>query len=123
MIGGGVIPGQLVSVRVLKSRKGHLEGQLLDILEHSPLEGELPAHYQVYGGCKWLPIKYEEQLRIKAEQVRECFAGLRLQGLLADTVEHAIIASPEIYGYRNKLEFSFGKYISAKEGIEDHFRF
>jgi 23S rRNA (uracil1939-C5)-methyltransferase len=123
MIGGGVIPGQLVSVRVLKSRKGHLEGQLLDILEHSPLEGELPAHYQVYWGCKWLPIKYEEQLRIKSEQVSECFAGLRAQGLLSGTTEHPIIASPETYGYRNKLEFSYGKYISAKEGIEDHFRF
>ena len=36
---------------------------------------------------------------------------------------HSIVASPEIYGYRNKLEFSFGKYISAKEGIHDEFRF
>jgi hypothetical protein len=28
---------------------------------------------------------------------------------------HPIIPSPEIYGYRNKVEFSWGKYISARE--------
>lgn len=36
---------------------------------------------------------------------------------------HPIVPSPEIYGYRNKVEFSFGKYISEKEGIHDDFRF
>lgn len=33
------------------------------------------------------------------------------------------MASPETVGYRNKVEFSWGKYISAKEGIHDEFRF
>ncbi|USN58676.1 MAG: hypothetical protein H6767_00740 [Candidatus Peribacteria bacterium] len=32
-----------------------------------------------------------------------------------------IIPSPLVDGYRNKVEFSFGKYISAKEGREEHF--
>ena len=123
MIAGGVIPGQVVSARVLKTRKGHIEAQVVDVLEPSPLEVPLPAHFQVYGGCKWLPIKYEEQLRIKSEQVSECFTGLQSQGLLDSTKFHPIIASPETEGYRNKLEFSYGKYISAKEGVEDHFRF
>lgn len=123
MISGGVIPGQTVSVRVLKTRKGHIEAQVLEVLEHSSLEQPLPEHFQVYGGCKWLPIKYEDQLRIKDEQVKECFSGLANRGLIRTTVWHPIVASPEIYGYRNKLEFSFGKYISAKEEIHDEFRF
>lgn len=123
MISGGVIPGQTVSVRVLKTRKGHIEAQVLEVLEHSPLEQPLPAHFQVYGGCKWLPIRYEDQLRIKDEQVKECFSGLASRGLVSPEVWHPIVASPEIYGYRNKLEFSFGKYISAKEEIHDDFRF
>lgn len=38
-------------------------------------------------------------------------------------VFHPIVASPEIYGYRNKVEFSWGKYISQKENIRDEFRF
>lgn len=42
---------------------------------------------------------------------------------MTDTYWHPIVRSPEIYSYRNKVEFSWGKYISAKEGIHDDFRF
>ncbi len=48
MIAGGVIPGQTVSVRILKIRKGHIEGQVMEILKHSPLEQPIPEHFQVY---------------------------------------------------------------------------
>lgn len=73
IISGGVIPGSIVNLRILKARNSYYEAQLLDTVKASPLEQELPAHYQVYGGCKWLPIAYPEQLRIKEEQVREAF--------------------------------------------------
>jgi 23S rRNA (uracil1939-C5)-methyltransferase len=73
IITGGVIPGSIVNLRVLKVKKGYFEAQIIDTVKKSPLERELPAHYQVYGGCKWLPIAYEEQLKIKEEQVREAF--------------------------------------------------
>lgn len=73
IVTGGVVPESIVNLRILKAKKGYLEAQLSDTVKKSPLERELPAHYQVYGGCKWLPIAYEEQLRIKSEQVREAF--------------------------------------------------
>lgn len=73
LITGGVIPGSIVNLRILKVRSSYFEAQLLDTVKKSPLEQELPAHYQVYGGCKWLPIAYAEQLKIKEEQVREAF--------------------------------------------------
>lgn len=121
MVTGGAIPGQVVNLRVLKSKKNYLEAQIVDIVAKSPFEGELPAHFQVYGGCKWLPIQYEKQLEIKEDQVKDALRMLRDK--LADTVFHPIVASPEIYGYRNKVEFSWGKYISAKEGVHEEFRF
>lgn len=121
IIAGGAIPGSIVNLRVLKSKKNYLEAQLLDTVKKSPLEQELPAHYQVYGGCKWLPIAHDEQLRIKQEQVREAFHSLQEQ--TKDTHFHPIVASPEIYGYRNKVEFSWGKYISDRENVRDEFRF
>lgn len=123
MIAGGVIPGSVVNLRVLKSRSNHLEAQLLDVVKPSPLEVELPSHYQVYGGCKWLPIGYEDQLRIKTEQVAECMESTHRYWGENAPVFHPIVASPEIYGYRNKVEFSFGKYISGREGVHDEFRF
>ncbi len=87
----------------------------------SPLEKEIPENWQLYGGCKWLPIPYEEQLKIKSEQVEEAFRDLKkIQPKIPFS---PIIASPDSEHYRNKLEFSWGKYISKKENIHDEYRF
>lgn len=121
IISGWVIPGSIINLRILKERKNYYEGQMLDEVKKSPLEQKLPDHFQVYGGCKWLPIDHNEQLRIKEEQVSEAFYHLR--DYTTETNFHPIVASPEIYGYRNKVEFSWWKYISARENIHDEFRF
>ncbi len=121
IITGGCIPESIVNVRILKVRSSHYEGQQLDVVKKSPLEVDVPAGFQLYGGAKWLTIRYEDQLRIKSEQIREAF--YHLSEYTTNTVWHPIIASPEIYGYRNKVEFSWGNYISAREGIHDVFRF
>lgn len=115
------IPGSVVNVRVLKARKSHYEGQQLDVVKKSPIEIPLPDWFQMYGGAKWLTIGYTDQLDIKSDQVREAFHYL--QDFTRQTTWHPMIASPEIYGYRNKVEFSFGKYISAREWVHDEFRF
>ena len=110
-----------MNVRILRERKSHYEGQELDVVKKSPIEVPLPQGFQMYGGAKWLTIGYPDQLEIKAGQVREAFH--HLQDYTTDTTWHPIIPSPEIYGYRNKVEFSWGKYISARENIHDDFRF
>jgi len=121
IITGGAIPGSIVNLRILKSKSKYLEAQVLDVVKKSPLEKELPANFQVYWGCKWLPIDYRQQLKIKEEQVKE--ALFHLKDFTKNTKFHPIVASDNIYWYRNKLEFSFWKYISAKEEIHDDFRF
>lgn len=121
MVSGGAVPGQTVNLRVLKSKKNYLEAQILDVVKKSSFEDELPAHFQVYGGCKWLPIRYEKQLEIKDGQVRDALRLLRDR--VPESAYRPIVASPETLGYRNKIEFSWGKYISAKEGVHDEFRF
>lgn len=121
MVSGGAVPGQTVNLRVLKSKKNYLEAQILDVVKNSPFEEELPPHFQVYGGCKWLPIRYEKQLEIKEGQVRDALRLLR--DAVPESAYRPIVASPETLGYRNKVEFSWGKYISAKEGVHDEFRF
>lgn len=102
------LPGQRISCRISKVRKGKAEGRLIQILEKSPLETGTPCrHFGICGGCTYLSLPYEEQLRIKEEQVKKLLesvlckqeAGYKFEG---------IKGSPEIYGYRNKMEFSFG---------------
>jgi 23S rRNA (uracil1939-C5)-methyltransferase len=120
----GGIPGSIVNLRVLKSKKSHFEAQILSVVKKSPIEKELEPGHQMYGGAKWLTIGYEDQLKIKQEQIHEAFYSI-LKYLNGKDLPnfHKIIPSPEIYGYRNKVEFSWGKYISAREGVHDEFRF
>lgn len=113
IISGGVIPGSVISARVLKSKKTFIEAQMLDTIVPSPYERSVPAPYEVYPGAKWITIDYNKQLEIKADQIKEAFHIIRDD--VSDALWHPIIPSHDIYGYRNKVEFSFGKYISERE--------
>ena len=103
-----VLPGQKISFMVKKVRKGKAEGRLLEILEKSPAETGNPCpHFGVCGGCTYLSLLYEEQLCIKEMQVKKLLdAALEKQG--KEYIFEGIKASPRPYGYRNKMEFSFG---------------
>ena len=49
------------------------------------------------GGCKFQDIPYEEQLKNKEAKVKEFFGDCP-----------SIIPSPEIYFYRNRMDYAFG---------------
>ena len=67
------IEGQKVSVAINKVRKGKCEGRLLEVLEKSPLELKEPGcvHAGICGGCTYQSLPYEEQLALKAKQVKK----------------------------------------------------
>ena len=102
------LPGQRISFSVSKVRNGRAEGRLLEVMEKSPLETGSPcSHFGVCGGCAYLSLPYEEQLKVKEGQVK------RLLDACLDRQERewrweGIKGSPVAYGYRNKMEFSFG---------------
>lgn len=102
------LPGQKVSFGVNKVRKGKAEGRLLEILEKSPLETESPCpHFGICGGCTYISLPYEEQLKIKEEQVKKLLDSVLCKQEKSYVFE-GIKASPKPYEYRNKMEFSFG---------------
>lgn len=121
IISGGAIPDAIVDLRITKSKKNHLEAQIYRTIKRSPLEMDIPSNWQLYGGCKWLPIPYPKQLEIKEQQITEAFHSLQEE--TKNTTWHPIIGSPESEKYRNKVEFSWGKYISEREGKHDEYRF
>ena len=121
IISGGAIPDAIVDLRITKSKKNHLEAQIYRTVRKSPLEKAIPVEWQLYGGCKWLPIPYDKQLEIKEQQITEAFHSLKAE--TTDTDWHTIIRSPDSEHYRNKVEFSWGKYISEREGMHDEYRF
>ena len=101
------IPGQKVSFLVNKVRKGKAEARLLETVEKSSLEVEPSCpHFGECGGCTYLSLPYEEQLKIKEAQVR----GM-MEEAIGDKCEYewlGIKGSPVQAEYRNKMEFSFG---------------
>lgn len=102
------LPGQKVKVGINKVRKGKAEGRLLEVLEQSPLETGAPcSHFGLCGGCTYLSLPYEEQLAIKAGQVKRLLDSV-LAGQEQPYIWEGIKGSPKEYEYRNKMEFSFG---------------
>ena len=103
-----VLPGQRVTFTVNKVRKGKAEGRMLSVEEPSRLEVESPCpHFGFCGGCLYLTLPYEEQLKIKEKQVKRLLDSC-LKGKQMDWIFEGIKASPAVYEYRNKMEFSFG---------------
>ena len=102
------IPGQKVRFIINKKRSGRAEGRLLEVLEKSPLEVREPVCkiFPACGGCMYQTMSYEEQLKMKETQVK----GLLQEavGIGTDLHWEGIHGSPIEFGYRNKMEFSFG---------------
>ncbi len=99
-----VLPGQYVRCRITKKRSGKCEGQLLEVLRQSEMEQASSCpHAGICGGCMFRTLPYEEQLKLKEQQVKKL-----LDAACEDPAFEGIIPSPVEEGYRNKMEFSFG---------------
>ncbi|MCQ2519151.1 MAG: 23S rRNA (uracil-5-)-methyltransferase RumA, partial [Lachnospiraceae bacterium] len=100
------LPGDKVKVRISKLRKGKPEATVLEVVEKSPkaIESQCP-HFGICGGCTYLTMNYDDELKIKEEQVKKLLDTI----LEPDSyVWEGIKGSPAYEGYRNKMEFSFG---------------
>ena len=100
------LPGQKVQCVINKARKGRYEGRLLEVLEPSELETrKAPCKdFGQCGGCSLQTLSYEDQLKMKSDWVK----GM-MDAVIKEEYEfEGILGSPTEFGYRNKMEFSFG---------------
>jgi 23S rRNA (uracil1939-C5)-methyltransferase len=101
------LPGDLVRARVTKVKKSHAEAETVEVLEPGPSRVEAPCPYfGACGGCRFQDLAYEVQCESKAAQVHDSL--VRIAGLPEPPLE-PIVPAGEIYGYRNKLEYSFAR--------------
>lgn len=132
LIKGGALPWSVVDCRIVKKRKDFIQAHIITIKSYDPqrADGEIFCpHYFIplgaskeneqshkigCGGCKWQIMSYDKQLQAKQDLVKDCMRKFD------DMDIRPIIPSPLQTGYRNKIEFSFGKYISARESIDTH---
>ena len=111
----GALPGQKIKFRAKKVRKDKSQGILLEVTEKSPLETAEPmcCRFGKCGGCSYQTLPYEKQLELKKNQVLDIIDTVYKTldsslGIKKDYIYDGILPSPEIKGYRNKMEFSFG---------------
>ncbi len=101
----GGIKGQKVKVVLGRKRKDYIEGKILEVLESSPMEINIGCpHHGVCGGCTYQTLTYEEELKLKEEQILRLFQDNGLEDINFLGVEQ----SDNIKAYRNKMEYTFG---------------
>jgi len=118
------LPNSVVDVRIVKKKRDYLTWHIVKVhdIDKKWLDGEakcphhmspyaqtsdMPEHTHGCGWCKRQAVSYPKQLQLKQEIVQWCFdESLEILPM---------IGSPLVYGYRNKIEFSFGKYLRRFE--------
>jgi 23S rRNA (uracil1939-C5)-methyltransferase len=99
------LPGDTVRARVTKVQRRHAEAIATEVLEAGPQRVEAPcAHYPACGGCRFQDLAYDAQLVAKHAWVED---SLRRIAGIADPPLEPIVAAEELFGYRNKMEYSF----------------
>jgi len=109
----GGLPGQVISFMVTKGRENGAKGRMLEVLEpgRDEVESQCP-HFGQCGGCSYQNLSYEAQLALKEAQVGALLAPV-LERQEGDCIVEPIRRSPAPYGYRNKMEFSFGDSVKG----------
>ncbi|NCC43411.1 MAG: 23S rRNA (uracil(1939)-C(5))-methyltransferase RlmD [Clostridia bacterium] len=110
------MPGQKIRFMINKKRAGRVEGRLLEVLERSPMEVREPvcSIFPQCGGCMYQTMDYKSQLEMKQQQIQELIDEAVKNGGQVDEngdpdyLFEEIKGSPIEFGYRNKMEFSFG---------------
>ena len=107
------VPGDLVDLRLSKSKKDWAEGYPVHFHSLSPNRvTPFCSHFGVCGGCQWQMLPYHTQLAYKQKQVEETLKRIgKVQ--LPDFLPIAGGDATEFY--RNKLEYTF----STKEFTTD----
>jgi 23S rRNA (uracil1939-C5)-methyltransferase len=101
----GAIPGDRVMARVFRKKKDYAEAKPEELLDPSPDRINASCPYSGYcGGCTFQHLRYEKQLEYKKGHIKDAMYRI---GAIDNVLVHDVIPSDRIYGYRNKMEFSF----------------
>ncbi|NTU92434.1 MAG: 23S rRNA (uracil(1939)-C(5))-methyltransferase RlmD [Chlorobiaceae bacterium] len=115
MVAGMLAVGDRISARIVKVRQRYLEAVCLEVIEpsHDRVEPVCPV-FGSCGGCKWMHVGYEAQLRYKRKKVADALVHI---GGFENPVVQPVLAAPEPFHYRNKVEFSCSnmRYLMPEE--------
>ena len=114
-----VVPGDVVDVKLLKSKKDWAEGYPLQFHSFSKERTEpFCQHFGVCGGCQWQMLPYEKQLFYKRQQVVDNLSRI---GKVDLPPIPPVVGCDETKWYRNKLEYTFSskRFLPEDEFVKD----
>jgi 23S rRNA (uracil1939-C5)-methyltransferase len=99
------VPGDVVDIKLFKSKKDWAEGYPLQFHSFSKDRTEpFCQHFGVCGGCQWQMLPYEKQLFYKRQQVED---NLKRIGKIDLPEIPPVVGCDKTKWYRNKLEYTF----------------
>jgi 23S rRNA (uracil1939-C5)-methyltransferase len=110
----GGVPGDRVRVRIEQARARYGRGTIEAVEQPSPHRTDAPCPYfGRCGGCRLQHVSYPAQLAFKSKQVADVLERL---GDLGGFELRPIIGATDIYGYRNKMEFTVSRTAAGRRG-------
>lgn len=109
------VPGDVCDLQVRRKKHSFMEAEIAQLHTPSPLRTTpFCQHFGTCGGCKWQQLPYEEQLKMKQQQV---FDQLTRIGKVELPEFRPILGSVKTKEYRNKLDFgcSNRRYLTNEE--------
>ena len=109
------VPGDICDLQVRRKKHSFMEAEIVKISKPSPLRTEpFCQHFGVCGGCKWQHVPYEEQLRMKQQQVYDQLTRI---GKIELPEFNPILGSVQTREYRNKLDYGCAnkRYLTKEE--------
>ena len=98
------LPGQLVKAQISKSSKNYAEAKLIDVLE--PSEDEVEVPYQDIPGAPYIQLPIDLQHQYKKESTLTLFKKIGKVANIEDLFDE-FVTSPNVFHYRNKMEYGF----------------
>ena len=98
------LPGQLVKAQINKSSKNYAEAKLIDVLE--PSKDEIAVPYQDIPGAPYIQLPIELQHKYKKESTLTLFKKIGKVENIEDLFDE-FVTSPNVFHYRNKMEYGF----------------
>ncbi len=107
MLVNGALPGDVIDVYVAGLKRHSARVRLESIVAEGVKRTAAKClHFSQCGGCRWQDVPYDVQCKLKAKIVRESIGNI--YGIEPiDDID--IVPSPDIFFYRNKMEFSFDR--------------
>ncbi len=109
------VPGDVVDLQVRRKKHSFMEAEVIRYHQYSKVRTRpFCQHFGVCGGCKWQQIPYEEQLRMKQQQVLDQLTRI---GKVELPEFRPILGSVKTQEYRNKLDFGCAnkRYLTNEE--------